>query len=75
MPSSRAGSSVGFEKALQSVGPFWEVHDISGCESLLALGRAYGRSLREDEEHLLDAVVQVQRPAWRPWQKLVQGSS
>jgi hypothetical protein len=60
---------------VQSVGAFWEVHDISGCKSLLALGRAYGRCPRKDKEHLLDAVVHVQRTAWRPWQKLVQGSS
>ena len=66
MVSSRAGSSVGFEKVCSPLGAFWEVHDVSGDESLLTLGRAYGRCPREDEEHLLDAVVHVQRPAWPP---------
>jgi hypothetical protein len=65
----------GIEEIVQSIGTFWEVHDVSGCKSLLALGRAYGRCPGEDEEHLLDAVVHVQRPARRTRQKLVQGSS
>ena len=50
---------------VQPVRPFREVHDITGRELLVALRRAHGRCTGKDEEHLLDAVVHVQRASGR----------
>jgi peptide chain release factor 1 len=66
---------AGVRERVQSLRAFREVDDVAGRELLLALGRANGRRPAEDEEHLLDAVVHVQRAAGRVRVELPQRSS
>src|ERR671937_2646823 len=65
----------GIREVVQPIATFGEIDDISWRKCLFTLRRADLRHSSEDEEHLLDAVVHVQRPSRRFRQKLNQRSA
>src|SRR5262245_45487757 len=58
---------------MQPVRALGKVDDVAGRELVLAFRRTHGQGSAEDKEHLLDAVVHVQRTLRRSRRKLPQG--
>src|SRR5579859_388557 len=67
--------AAGIREGVKPRGAFGEIHHVAGRECLFAVRRADRRRAGEDEEHLLDSVMHVQRAAGGARQKLLERRS